>query len=162
MIDLADRAGVPFAAIGPETRRNDRRPTSIRASSAANPLDAWGTGADFVPHVRSVLRRALADDDAALGLFCADSATATISSDGFADAALAVGGHGPTSPSPSPRTTPQVRHDALAIELTEAGVPVLDGTWNALVAVRGMLAPPGFSRPAGGAAAGPPGGRRRA
>ena len=62
---------------------------------------------------------------------------------------------GPTSPSPSPRTTPQVRHDALALRLTEAGVPVLDGTLNALVAVRGVLAPPRFSAAAGGSPAAP-------
>ena len=34
----------------------------------------------------------------------------------------------------------QVRHDTLALTLSRAGVPVLDGTPNALVAVRGALA----------------------
>ena len=33
----------------------------------------------------------------------------------------------------------QVRHEALAGELSRAGIPVLDGTWNALVAARGLL-----------------------
>src|SRR6185295_13865958 len=31
-------------------------------------------------------------------------------------------------------------HDAIAMQLTDAGVPVLDGTYNALIAVRGALA----------------------
>jgi len=34
----------------------------------------------------------------------------------------------------------QLRHDAVAMRLTQAGVPVLDGTHNALVAIRGALA----------------------
>ena len=34
----------------------------------------------------------------------------------------------------------QVRHDALALELTLAGVPVLDGTTNALAAIGGAFA----------------------
>ena len=56
MIDLADRAGVPFAAISTETK------AAIAARlepglEAANPLDAWGTGADFVSHFTALPRR---------------------------------------------------------------------------------------------------------
>ena len=34
----------------------------------------------------------------------------------------------------------QLRHDAIALRLTQAGVPVLDGSFNGLIAVRGALA----------------------
>ena len=62
MIDLADRANVPFAAISNETK------AAIAARlepglEAANPLDAWGTGVDFVPHFARCLGDLLADPE---------------------------------------------------------------------------------------------------
>ena len=56
MIDLAERANVPFAAISKETK------AAIAARlepgfEAANPLDAWGTGADFVAPFHPLPRR---------------------------------------------------------------------------------------------------------
>ena len=70
-IDLADRARIPFAAIGSETKRiiaGKLDPGLI----ADNPLDAWGTGQDFIPLFRSCFDALLADEAAALGLFSAD------------------------------------------------------------------------------------------
>jgi acyl-CoA synthetase (NDP forming) len=70
-IDLAERAGVPFAAITAETRRS----LAARLDpglAAENPLDAWGTGENFVPLFAGCFTDLLADPNAALGLFCAD------------------------------------------------------------------------------------------
>jgi acetate---CoA ligase (ADP-forming) len=138
LIDLADRVGVPFAAISEGTK------ASIAARldpglEAANPLDAWGTGADFVPHFTRCLGDLLADPDAALGLFCADLRDGYYLHRGFADAALAAA-RASDKPVAVATNYTQVRHDALALELTLAGVPVLDGTLNALAAARGAFA----------------------
>ena len=138
MIDLADRAGVSFAQIGSATV------SAIAARldpglEAANPLDAWGTGQDFVPHFEACLDALLADETAALGLFCADLRDGSYLYRGFADAALASAAK-TDKPVAIATNYTQVRNDALALELTRAGVPVLDGTGNALAAVRGMLA----------------------
>lgn len=137
IIDLADRAGVPFADLA------DATTATIAARldpglEAANPLDAWGTGQDFVPHFEACFDALLADDDAALGIFCADLRDGYYLHRGFADAALACAAK-TDKPVAVATNYSQVRHDAIARELTLAGIPVLDGTWNALVAIRGAL-----------------------
>jgi acetate---CoA ligase (ADP-forming) len=138
MIDLAERAGVPFAAISRETK------ASLAARlepglEAANPLDAWGTGADFVAHFTHCLGDLLGDPEAALGLFSADLRDGYYLHRGFADAVLAAARASDKIVAVATNYT-QVRHDALALELTLAGAPVLDGTTNALAAIRGAFA----------------------
>ena len=137
IIDLADRVGIDFAAISDATK------AAIAARldpglEAANPLDAWGTGANFVPAFADCLTSLVADEATALGLFCADIRDGYYLSEGFAEAAIAAA---KTTEKPVAFVTnyTQVRHAELSLELTEAGVPVLDGTMNALVAVRGAL-----------------------
>jgi acyl-CoA synthetase (NDP forming) len=137
LIDLADRAGVPFAAISEATT------ASIAARlepglEAANPLDAWGTGADFVASFTHGFGDLLADPEAALGLFSADIRDGYYLHRGFADAALAAARETDKIIAVATNYT-QVLHHALALELTLAGIPVLDGTANALAAVRGAL-----------------------
>lgn len=147
MIDLADRSGVRFATISESTKMviADRLDPGLEA---ANPLDAWGTGADFVSQFTDCFAALVADNDAAIGLFSADLRDGYYLHRGFADAALAVAAGTDKLVAFATNYT-QVRHDALAAELSRAGVPVLDGTTNALVAVRGALAYRDFmARPA--------------
>lgn len=137
LIDLADRMRVPFAALDEATRES----LAARLEpglEAANPLDVWGTGADIVPRLTDCLRDLLADPNAALGLFGVDLRDGFPLHRSYADAALAAAR---TSDKLFGLVThyTQVRHDALALELTLAGIPVLDGTVNALAAVRGAL-----------------------
>ncbi|SDR61694.1 Acyl-CoA synthetase (NDP forming) [Rhizobiales bacterium GAS113] len=147
IIDLADRAGVPFAAIS-ETTRASLASRLEPGLEAANPLDAWGTGADFVPLFTDCLGDLLADPDAAIGVLNADIRDNSYLHRGFADAALAAARASDKIVAVATNYT-QVRHDELAAELTLAGVPVLDGTVNALAAVRGAFAHRDFqARPA--------------
>jgi acyl-CoA synthetase (NDP forming) len=138
MIDLAERAGVPFAAISEETKASiaGRLEPGLEA---ANPLDAWGAGVDFVSRFTHCLGDLLADPDAALGLLNADIRDGYYLHRGFADAALAAARASDKIVAVATNYT-QVRHEALALELTLAGAPVLDGTANALAAVRGAFA----------------------
>jgi acetate---CoA ligase (ADP-forming) len=138
IIDLAERVGVEFAPIAAPTA------TRIAANldpglAAENPLDAWGTGHDFVAQFEACFTALVEDDNAALGLFCADIRDRYYLSDGFAAAARAVASRS-TKPIAFATNYTQLRHDTIARALTEAGVPVLDGTHNALVAIRGALA----------------------
>jgi acetate---CoA ligase (ADP-forming) len=137
-IDLAERTGVPFAAITPATRQS----LAARLDpglAAENPLDAWGTGENFVAQFTGCFTDLLADPNAALGLFCADFRDDYYLHAGFAQAARAAAA---TTDKPVAIVTSytQLRHDRVALELTEAGVPVLDGSANGLVAARGALA----------------------
>jgi acyl-CoA synthetase (NDP forming) len=147
LIDLAQRAGVPFATLAPETKE------AIAARldpglQPGNPLDAWGTGVDFETSFAECFETLLADDNAALGMFAADIRDGYYLSDGFAAAAIAAAAT-TTKPVAFLTNYTQLRHDGIALRLTEAGVPVLDGTRNALVAARGALAHRDFcARPA--------------
>jgi acyl-CoA synthetase (NDP forming) len=138
LIDLADAARVPFAklAVATQARIAARLDPGL---AAENPLDAWGTGRDFVQTFTDCFAALVEDDNAALGLFCADIRDGYYLHEGYAAAARAVAA-ATTKPIVMATNYTQVRHDALALALTEAGVPVLDGTHNALVAIRAALA----------------------
>jgi len=138
LIDLAQRVGVAFAPLAPATKEGiaARLDPGLHAN---NPLDAWGTGADFEASFAQCFATLLADDNAALGLFAADIRDGYYLSDGFAAAATAAAAT-TTKPVAFLTNYTQLRHDGIALKLTEAGVPVLDGTHNALVAVRAALA----------------------
>jgi len=136
-IDLADRVGVPFASVGEATL------ATIQARldpglEAANPLDAWGTGKDYVPLFTECFTDLLADPAAALGFFCVDLRDDYYLHEGYARAMLAAAA-ATDKPVACVTTYTQMRHDRIALALTEDGVPVLDGTANALAAARGLL-----------------------
>ncbi len=138
MIDLADRVGVEFAELTEPTKAT----ISARLDpglEAVNPLDAWGTGADFEKQYEDFLSDLIHDPNAAIGLMAIDVRDGSYLHRGFANAILAASARTDKPVAVATHYT-QVRHDALASELTRAGVPVLDGTTNALVAVRGALA----------------------
>jgi acyl-CoA synthetase (NDP forming) len=147
LIDLAERVGVPFAPISAATR------TRIAARLdpglvAENPLDAWGVGHNFAATFEDCFTALVEDDAAGMGLFCADIRDHYYLSEGFAVAAGAVAAR-TTKPVVLATNYTQVRHDALALALTEAGTPVVDGTQHALVAIRGAFAYRDFlARPA--------------
>ncbi|GMU73683.1 MAG: hypothetical protein AMXMBFR42_31360, partial [Burkholderiales bacterium] len=129
-IDLADRAGVTFAPLA-ETTRQAIAARLDPGLVATNPLDAWGTGADFSASFEACFRDLVADEGAALGVFVNDIRDRYYLSDGFARAAAAAAA---TTEKPVAFVTnyTQLRHDDVAMRLTQAGVPVLDGTANAL------------------------------
>jgi acyl-CoA synthetase (NDP forming) len=138
IIDLAERVGVEFAALAAPTVA--RIAANLDPGLAAeNPLDAWGTGHDFVAQFEACFAALVNDENAALGLFCADIRDRYYLSDGFAAAARAVAARS-AKPVAFATNYTQLRHDAIALALSEAGIPVLDGTHNALVAIRGALA----------------------
>jgi len=137
LVDLAEREGVPWADLSPETV------TRIEGLLDAglepgNPLDAWGTGENFVQNFGDCLTALMADPNAALGLFAVDLRDGSYIYEGFAEAALTVAAatEKPLMVVPS---YSQVRHSAVSLRLAQAGVPVLDGTQHALVAARAML-----------------------
>jgi acyl-CoA synthetase (NDP forming) len=137
LVDLAEEVGVPFAAIGPATAQ------TLAAAldpglEPVNPLDAWGTGRDY-PAVYERCLQALVDDpDSAMGLLVADLSSGFALHENFAAAARQVAGR---TNKPVAVLTNHVGTDTqdLALRLVEAGVPVLDGTEQGLLAVRHAL-----------------------
>ncbi|MCC7273974.1 MAG: acetate--CoA ligase family protein [Alphaproteobacteria bacterium] len=138
LIDLAERMGVAFAPLGEATRAEIARHLDP-GLEPGNPLDAWGTGHGFAAQFEACLAALMADEATGLGLFCADIRDGYYVSDGFAAAARAVAARSGKPLAVATNYT-QVRHDGIAQALARDGVPVLDGTTNALTAVRAALA----------------------
>jgi len=137
VIDLAAQLKVPFAKIGAPTvaRLKERLEFGLEP---VNPLDAWGTGKDFVEIFSDCFSALLDDPDTGLGIFFNDLRDGFYVHDGFAEAALCA--HAQTQkPIAYATNFSAVRHDKIALHLSEAGVPVLDGTVPALLAARHML-----------------------
>jgi len=138
VVDLAADHGVPFARIGPATVARLRERLEV-GLEPVNPLDAWGTGHDFVNVFADCFTALLDDPDTGLGIFFNDLRADFYLHEGFAEAARRAAS---TTRKPVAYATnySQVRHDSVALALTEAGVPVLDGTVPALKAARHLIA----------------------
>ncbi|HXP78042.1 MAG TPA: acetate--CoA ligase family protein [Stellaceae bacterium] len=138
VIDLAAAHNVPFAKIAPPTvtRLRERLEYGLEP---VNPLDAWGTGRDFVDIFSDCFSALIDDPDTGLGIFFNDLRDGFYIHDGFAEAALRARAR-TSKPVAYAANFSAVRHDKIALRLSEAGVPVLDGTVPALLAARHLLA----------------------
>lgn len=160
LVDLAAEVGVPFGRIGEATRARlaERLDPGLEPH---NPLDAWGTGADFVS-VFTDCFQALADDpDTGAAVLFSDVRDNYYISEGFIAAALAVSQRTAKPVAVVPNFS-GVRHDELSLRLTEAGLPVLDGTLPGLQALKHLFAwRDHLARPAPQAPAAPAGRREK-
>jgi len=137
-MDLAASLGVNFARIGPDTvaRLRGRLEHGL---APVNPLDAWGTGRDFIDIFADCFQALIDDPNAALGLFFNDARDDFHIHEGFAEAARRV--HAATAkPIAIASNFSLARHPKIAAALSEHGIPVLVGTVPALVAARNMMA----------------------
>jgi acyl-CoA synthetase (NDP forming) len=138
IIDLAARAGVPFAEISAATRR---RLAAVLEPGLppVNPLDAWGTGNAADDIYAECIRALLADDAVAALAFSVDLTTEDDPSTGYIETAKAVW---PETDKPmamlSNLASAVDRRDVL--RLAEAGIPVLEGTATGLAAFRHLFA----------------------
>lgn len=71
LVDLAEARGVPFARISPQTKAKLASRLEY-GLEPANPLDAWGTGKDYVAIFSDCWQALMADPAAAMGLWVAD------------------------------------------------------------------------------------------
>jgi acyl-CoA synthetase (NDP forming) len=137
LVDLAADLAVPFARIDERTKAKLTARLEY-GLEAHNPLDAWGTGNDFIGIFSDCLQ-ALADDpDTALAILFADVRDNYYLSDGYLEAVKTVAGRS-AKPILIATHFSGVRHDDLVRRASEAGIPVLDGTVPALLAARHAL-----------------------
>jgi len=134
LADLAADHGVPFAQLSPGTMERLAK-TLEPGLEPGNPLDAWGTGQDFVNNMNRLLAILAEDPDTAIAALFTDVRDGSYVHEGFVQSAL--------------RTQPMtekpvmiavnfsgVRHEQQVLLAKEAGVPLLDGTIPALQAIR--------------------------
>ncbi|MSP84165.1 MAG: CoA-binding protein [Alphaproteobacteria bacterium] len=137
MIDLAEQAHVPFARLAPATtaRLAERLDFGLEP---VNPLDAWGTGHDHEAIFRDCFAALTQDPDTGIaGIFTdiRDSGFLCGPYERVARAAFAA----TDKPIVVAPNFSGVAHDEVAVRLTRDGIPVLDGTQNALAAIRHAL-----------------------
>ncbi|HTN97869.1 MAG TPA: acetate--CoA ligase family protein, partial [Nordella sp.] len=136
--DLAAKFGVPFARINKETqaRLAQHLDDGLKPD---NPLDVWGTGRDFETHVEACLEALVDDPDTAIAVMFEDIRTGSYITEGFTAAAIRVAGRS-AKPVALVTNYAALDHREIALKVTQAGVPVIDGTEEGLGAIRNLLA----------------------
>ena len=134
LADLAADFGVPFAQLSPATM--DRLAKTLEPGlEPGNPLDAWGTGQDFVNNMNQLLAILAEDPDTAIAGLFTDARDHSYVHEGFVESALRT--HRQTDkPVIITVNFSGVRHEGQALRAKDAGVPLLDGTVPALQAIR--------------------------
>jgi len=133
LTDLAEDAGVLFAEISPATRTRlgGRLEYGLEAT---NPLDAWGTGNDYAPIFEDCFSALIDDDNAAAGLWVADTRDDEPFREPFLDA-----GHKIAVSSGKPVVFATCVASAVvhqtATRLREQGTPLIDGLGPAVKAL---------------------------
>ncbi len=138
MVDIDANIGVPFARISPQTEA--RLAAALDPGLLpVNPLDAWGTGANTVANFTELMSALISDPDSAIGVLFADIRDNYYLSDQYAEAMIAAAARS-EKPIAIAVNYSWVRHEHIALRLTLSGVPVLDGTAEALKAVKHAFA----------------------
>ena len=137
ILDLAEPLGVPFAELQPETVAR-LEATLDPGLPAVNPLDAWGTGADYWHDFTDCLTAMMHDPGTAVGAVVADRGPdgkifpeypqfARAAADASGKPVMVVSNHQGSGFSP----------DAIAV--TREGLPVLDGLETFLKGVKHLF-----------------------
>lgn len=138
VVDLADEIGLDFAPLNPATEAAMAAHLEL-GLKPENPLDAYGTSRDVEQRFAALTAAMMADPNVALGLFMANPR------DGYPYAekyTAAVKAAAATTDKPLALASnfSLAKDSDLALSLKAAGVPLLRGTKNALLAVRHALA----------------------
>ncbi len=138
ILDLAERHGVPFARLGPETSARLEE-TLDPGLPAVNPLDAWSTGADYRTDFTTCLTAMMQDPGTALGAVVADRGRngrifpeypqfVRAAAEASGKPVMLVSNHQGSGFAPE------------AIDMTREGLPVLDGLETFLKGARHLFA----------------------
>jgi acyl-CoA synthetase (NDP forming) len=137
VVDLAQREGVSYAPIGVATKEK-MRPHLDSGLQPDNPLDVWGSGRDFETHVEACMDAMLEDPATAIGVLFQDVREGSYIATGFTQAVVRAAGRS-AKPVAVVSNYASVNHRGLALAVTEAGVPVIDGTEEGLRAIRALF-----------------------
>lgn len=134
IVDIADRLGVPFAAITDETRAAIA-PHLDPGLVAENPLDAWGTARDYIDRFAAELGALVADPNVSIGVFFSDVRERYWYSQGVVEATRRVA-RAATKPVVIATNYSKTFNHELARDLAAEGIPVIEGSRETLLAVR--------------------------
>ena len=137
LIDLAADIGVPLARINDETKQALTKHLDP-GLAPVNPLDAWGLGHNAVNIFENCLGALMADPDSAAAVVVSDIRDGHYHHRNLAQVAKTAA-ESATMPVAFVTNYSGVDHRKIALELTDFGVPVLDGTREALQAFRHLF-----------------------
>lgn len=137
LTDIAAEHDVAFAALTKATEEKLRGRLEY-GLTPENPLDAWGTGHGFEEIFHDCMQSLLADPNAGLGIWVADLRDGTRYHEQYATAAARIAGQS-DKPLAFATCYAKARNTGLATRLRDAGVPVLEGMRQAMVAARAAL-----------------------
>ncbi|MHB1216710.1 MAG: acetate--CoA ligase family protein [Alphaproteobacteria bacterium] len=138
LIDLAADLGVPFARINEKTVGVLRK-RLVPGLDPVNPVDAWGTIVDWDGIYRDCLTALAEDPDSAMTLLLRDMRTGEFLSERQIEIAQEVAEAVPGKPFAIATNFSGLGHRDIALRAAKGGIPVLDGTRNALVAVKAAM-----------------------
>ena len=133
-VDLNAKVGVRYAAISEATRATLARHLDY-GLVPMNSLDAWGTGQDTIGQFAAMMTALLDDEDTALGVLFVDLRDGYHLSEAYF-AAMRQAAARTTKPVVIATNYSLVRNEGIARRATKAGIPVINGTEEALWAVR--------------------------
>jgi acetate---CoA ligase (ADP-forming) len=144
LVDLAAATKVRFASISDETR-NKLAALLDYGLKPTNPLDAWGTGADYERIFGACMSALLADPATAIGAFCVETRTGKALHEAYARA-MERAHAGSDKPVVFVNNLAALGDDELAVQITRSGIPVLIGLSPALAAIKGAMLRRDFRR----------------
>jgi acyl-CoA synthetase (NDP forming) len=136
-VDQAEETGVPLATISSETAERIR-PHLHHALEPVNPLDAWGTAANYEDDFEGYFAAMAGDPDVSLVTFCGDFQWNPTTEKGYAKALVATLGK-TEKPIAALINTPMSGMMTAGRALTQDGVIALCGTRESLIALRHAL-----------------------
>ncbi len=138
VVDLAEDIGLPFAEIGPDTLAKIAGHLEP-GFEAGNPLDIWSTVANYGTRAHASLHGLMDDPATALGMFGFETRDGhEVYGPEFLNAAKSAAASGP-KPVFVMSGFSGVGNEETALDLLDAGVPLIDGVSEALLAARHML-----------------------
>jgi len=138
LTDIATDAGVSFAKIAPETTAKLTQRLEY-GLDPVNPLDAWGTGRDYVGIFLDCWRALMSDPDAAAGAWIADIRDGEFFRSAFVEGAAEIARDTGTPMAFVNCVPGGVVHET-SRWLTGLGVPLIDGMRPAMTAMAAMTA----------------------
>jgi acyl-CoA synthetase (NDP forming) len=133
-VDIAESVGVDFAEIS-ESTRAAIVPYLDEGLVAENPLDAYGTPRDFVARFEKVIKAFIADENVSCCVFFSDIRDDYWYSDGVVEA-IRRAGKETSKPIAIATNYSQTFNAKSAMALASEGIPLLEGTREALLAIR--------------------------
>ena len=135
--DIADDLGIQYASISEQTK-SKLKENLDPGLKADNPLDAWGSNDDFENKFHRCFSALMQDPNVGIGMFFANFRDGYYLSEAFCRMVIKVSKE-TNKPLALVNCHTDISNENLSKKTCEAGVPLIDGTREALLAVKHLI-----------------------